>query len=103
MNIYQSYCYSSISDVKDQILSDPLIGDGWVVVSATTTTTSINVTAQKQNTTRTYTLSPPECTALGFQNSYSGLTLDDSVELSGLALVFLAVCFVGKQLRRSAS
>jgi len=101
MNLYKSYCYPTIEDVRDQFVSDPVLGSGWVIISSYNTDTTITLKAVKGTNTRFYKIDPPTCTSLGFQNSYSGISIPDAIEITGLSLVFLSVCYVGKMLRRS--
>jgi hypothetical protein len=105
MNLYNSFCYATIQDVANSIQSEPFIGSS-ILVSATVNGISIDLVLETPKQTNginvtTHTIYPPECTQLGFNNSYSGLTTVDALELSGLALLVFVVAWGGKMLRRA--
>ena len=106
MYIYKNYCYETIAEIGDQFLSDPLAVDGHYIEgvrlpAANPDRVKIDLVNVSDSTTLTINHDPPLCTALGFQNSYTGLTLEDSqVLLTGSLLIFVAA-FVITSIRRA--
>jgi hypothetical protein len=101
MNLHNSYCYSTLAEVRDSVWSDPDIGSGFLISDVTISGSQLLVTAKKSNTIKTYTLTPPTCSEVGFNNSYSGLTVADSLELWGLSLLVMATAFSIKVIKRA--
>ena len=100
MKLYNSYCYATLQDVADSIQSSPLLGGAGIVTNGVVNVNAIDITYRYQLTDYIATVTPPDCSMLGFNNSYSGLTFDDSVELSGLGLLVLVTAFAIKVLKR---
>lgn len=101
MNLYKSHCYATLQEVADSIQSSPDIGAGYMVSSAVVSGSNVAVTANFGASVANYTVSPPTCSQVGFNNSYSGLTVADSLELWGLALLVMATAFSIKVIKRA--
>jgi len=100
MKMYNSFCYESLEAVSASIGSNYFIGDGYVVIDTTISGSNINVTARKELINQTYTITPPSCTKLGFDNSYSGLSPVDALEIGALCTLVMASAFYFKVLKR---
>jgi len=100
MYLYNSFCYQDLDSVASSIASNVFMGDGYVVLSATANTSTIDIIAKHQNTNYSYTITPPECTKLGFDNSYTGYDMADAAVLSGYGLLILVAAFAARTARR---
>jgi len=98
--LYKSHCYETLSQVVSSIQSTPMLGDGYILTNAVASLNDVLITAQKELITANYTFTPPICSKLGFDNSYSGLTTVDSLELWALGSVAMAAAYASKLLRR---
>ncbi len=98
MKLYKNYCYETIEDVSDVILSDPFVREKSHIVNVTNTPSVITVKFNKKPIF--VDITPPDCTKLGFNSSYTGLTMSDSIELSGMISLALLSVWGIKILRR---
>lgn len=97
MFLYESYCYDSLSDVGNQILSAPFLPNGAIVESVSyPNSTDITVTTDAGN----ITVTPPACDHLGFANSFTGLTVADATDLSWLIIAMLTGAYCIAAIRR---
>jgi len=101
MPLYNSYCYETLQEIADSVQSTVFFGDGYVVDNATVSAETIIIDAVKMSTHYFYTVTPPACSDIGFNNSYSGLTVTDSLELWGLSLLVMATAFAAKVIKRA--
>lgn len=102
MKLFNSYCYVDINTVADSIASHPFIGDGRVLKSFTIISPDqIELTYRKNTNNKTYTVTPPNCTTEGFNNSYFGLNISDSVEVSWMVATVMILAWSIKNLRRA--
>ena len=101
MNLYNSYCYPDLTAVASSMKSDFFIGGGYVLTDAVVNLTDIDITAKSGINVFTYTVTPPICTKLGFDNSYTGITTADAVELGSQVSLVLIIAWGIKILRRS--
>lgn len=99
MKLYKNYCYETIEDVSDVILSDPFARAGSQIKSVTNTPSVITIKFSKKP--KTYEFTPPECSKLGFNSSYTGLTMSDSSELSSMIVLAMVATWGIKILRRA--
>jgi len=100
MKLYNSYCYATIDEVAQNIASAPLVSGG-IIQSATVSGQSISIDYIYQQKNYTALVTPPDCTELGFNSSFTGISTADAVELSGLCVLALALAFGVKILRRA--
>ncbi len=102
MNLYQNYCYPDIQTVADNLQSQAFIpGYGLIASASPVSATQISLgLTLADGSSSSVVLTFPACFQLGFQNSYSGISLADSIELSGLCLLILATAYSIKILRR---
>lgn len=104
MYLYNSYCYSDIQSVIDSVKSR-LFFDGFGFIQSVTQTAANSLTiVYLDNTgkkTNSVVVSVPACTRSGFDNSYTGLTFDDAVQLSSLVVVVLATAYAFKLLKKA--
>lgn len=102
MKLYKQYCYEDISDVVDSIKSDVLIEDFGIVQNAFSTPAGkINVSyLDTSSVLRSFVFTPPECTILGFDNTYTGMSTDDAIEIGSLVTLALILAYSIKILRR---
>ncbi len=98
MKLYKNYCYETIEEVADVILSDPFVRHNSNIISVTNTPSVITVQFNKKP--KFVDVTPPDCTKLGFNSSYTGLTMSDSAELSGMISLALLAVWGIKILRR---
>jgi len=101
MKLYNSYCYNTLQNVADSIQSNLFIGDGFVITNVQVlNATDIQITSTLRNMDNFYTVTPPDCTSLGFDNSYTGITTSDAVFYgSEIAAVFV-LAFTIKVIKR---
>jgi len=101
MKLFDSYCYADINAVASQYYSKSTLGDGWVIDSATILNAdSFNVSAISNNKIWSFTVTPPNCEKLGFDNSFTGLDTTDALHLSALCVSLLVTAFCMKVLKR---
>jgi len=101
MYLYKSYCYETLQEIADSIQSTVFFGDGFVIDNVSVGLNTVVIDSIKLSTHYFYTVIPPLCSEIGFNNSYSGLTVSDSLELWGLSLVVLVAAFAVKVLKRA--
>lgn len=110
MNLYQGYCYATITEAADAELSQNPIPTSAGLSSAysysvlTASTVSMNYNYKSVsgavNTfplTRTY----PECAQVGYQHNLTGLSLQDVTTSSWLVIAVWAAVWGIKQMRRA--
>jgi len=102
MKKYNSYCYETINDVASSISSNFFIGDGQVVTGTAVSGSSIIVSAQSKNQTYNYTVTPPDCDSLGYDNTFFGVTVPDVMELWAGTTLLLVTVYVIKILKRAS-
>jgi len=107
MYLFKNYCYPTPDTITAAIQSQFFIESVGVVqsVNLSLNTATINyINANGPNgsqTSGTIYYEIPVCTQPGFDNSYSGLTVDDAVTLGGLIMGVLAVAYASRIVRRS--
>lgn len=101
--LYKQYCYQSNSEVIDSILSEMIIPEYGQVTSATNNLGDITVNYIDSNTgiNSTFVFNPPNCQTLGFDNSFTGITPVEAVELSWLVVTALIAAYAVVILRKA--
>jgi len=99
MKLYKSYCYPTLDDVALNIVSNP-VNDFGIVSSATVVDQTIDINYSVKNQNYSIIVTPPDCSKLGFNNSYTGLSTADSLEISAGITLILVTAFCLKVLKR---
>lgn len=99
MNLYDGYCYNDLDEVASQLQSKS-VGDWGFITDVTVSDPNLLINYSLRNQIFTATITPPTCTKYGFQNSYTGVTTADAVEISGMVLLVLATVFSVKVIKR---
>lgn len=111
-NLFDGYCYASVTDAATAEIAQPAHNDGTGVsvavsaspINATDATITFNHkpfnlgSASSYAITRTY----PACTDVGYLHNYSGVTLSEVVETSWLVVAVWVAAWSIKQMRRGA-
>ncbi|ASF48432.1 hypothetical protein [Methylovulum psychrotolerans] len=103
MNLYNSYCYPDIQSVADSVQSR-LVLDGFGLIQSVTPTSANDLAVvylSSDSVAHSATLYVPDCARLGFDSSYTGLSVADSLDLAWAVVAVLAVAFGFKILKRS--
>ncbi len=99
--LYNQYCYEDLFSVKRSIRSEMVIPDFGIVQTVSSVVKTITVDYLKPDgTTSSYSFTPPICQQLGYDNSFTGLTTNDSVEIGGYIVLALVIAYSVKILRR---
>ncbi len=101
--LYHDYCYTT-QGVIDSLMSQSFMPHVGVVLNATHSGSgnfAVLFQDYQTSTQQTYTLTLPACDRLGFDNSYTGLTVEDSQELAWAIVLVLVVAFSFRSLKRS--
>lgn len=104
--LFKSYCYETIDQASNAVYSSFELPFG-VIQSVTPngSTLSISYLHQNQNQTElsssTFNYSLATCDKLGFDNSFSGLTKKDSVDISAAIVAVLIAAYAAKIVRRA--
>jgi len=85
MFMYKSYCYSTITEVGDAVLSEFVLPDGYVVESYSVGADYI--TFNPGGASRVHY--PPECFAVGYPSFIPGTITDLNLLLAACAAVLL--------------
>lgn len=103
MYLYKSYCYADLQSVKSSIQSNiTLDGFGLLQSVDVISVDKLGITYQLPDGTQSAVVyTAPSCDRLGFDNSYTGLTVSDSVDLSMMVLLVLITAWSMKVLRRA--
>ena len=103
MYLYKSFCYPTFDAVKRAIQSNVTLDQFGLIQDVTELSPNLlSISYQLPDLTySSLTYQVPVCGQAGFDNSYSGLTMDDSIELSGMILLVLAIAFGFRTLKRS--
>jgi len=99
MKLYKNYCYEDLSTVALNIESE-VINDFGIIQSATVSGSDINISYSNGQKNFTVLVTPPDCSELGFNSTFTGISTLDAVDLSGLVLLVLASAFSVKVLKR---
>lgn len=101
MKLYNSYCYADIAAVSNSLSSNYFIGDGQVLESVSILNANqLLATYKRQAITYDYTITVPDCTREGFDNSFFGVTIQDSIDVTWIAAGALLAVWAIKNLRR---
>ena len=100
MKLYNSYCYPDISSVADSFSSQLVLGNGSFISSVTFSTQSLFVTTNLNGVFSSYTVTPPDCNRLGFDNSFTGVTTQDAVLYGSLMMSAFVSAYVFKLIKR---
>ena len=99
MRLYENYCYPDLESVANVIRSTPELG-GNIVKTVTVSSNSINIDFLSARISSS-TLTPPVCTSLGFNSSYTGLTQSEAIEAAWLSSGVLLLAYGLKILKRT--
>lgn len=100
--LYKQYCYPDTTAVGESIKSEMSIVDRGIIDTVTVSQGVVTVNYfDVSNTLQSFTFTPPICETLGFDNSYTGLTTDDALELGVLVSIALVLAFSIKILKRA--
>lgn len=99
MKLYNEYCYSDLATVADVVRSNQIMGDGSIIntVVVNVNGTDLDITTDLP---KSFTITPPDCTQLGFNKTWLGISFADSQELSWLIAFVLISAFAIKVLKR---
>jgi len=100
-NLYKSYCYSSLDEVAQAVKSQVFTGDGSIITGAAVNGLSIDISTQLINKITVYSITPPACTKLGFDSSYTGITTADAVYYGSAVSLVLIIAWGIKIIRRA--
>jgi len=100
-NLYKSYCYSSLDEVAQAVKSQVFTGDGSIIVDAVVNASSVDITTQLLTNFTVYSITPPACTKLGFDSSYTGITTADAVYYGSAVSLVLIIAWGIKIIRRA--
>lgn len=103
MYLYKSYCYQDIESVIASFQSRVIL-DGFGLIQEINQISPGVLSVDYQiadGSINTVTIELQTCERPGFDNSFTGISVEDAVELSGLILVVLAAAYSFKLLRRS--
>lgn len=100
--LYKSYCYETSQQVADSIHSAFFLEGFGVIqsVSGASSSLTINYLTSSGNLSN-FSYSLVSCEKMGFDNSFSGLTRDDSLALSSGMIGVLVAAWVIKIVRRA--
>jgi len=106
MNLYQGYCYSTITEASDAEISQPVIPGqtgASVAVSFVASGSDNGVMTFNSSSFTSYTLTRvyPSCSSVGYQHNLTGLTLSDVNESSWMVFGVFAAVWAIKYLRRA--
>lgn len=101
MKLYKSYCYSDINQVADSLRSNVFTDDGSFITSVIVTDQSLQISTLNNNKSYSYTFIPSDCYSLGYDNSFTGISTSDSVELGGFVLIAFVSAYVFKLVKRA--
>lgn len=100
--LYKSYCYETSQQVADSIHSSFFLEGFGVVQSVSGFGSSLTVNyLTSSGNLQSFVYSIATCEKLGFDNSFSGLTRDDSITLSASMVGVLISAWVIKIIRRA--
>ena len=94
-----------MEDVASSVESVGFLGDGGQINGVTIVGQSLVINVYRRDALGNFsfinqTISIPSCTRVGFDNSYSGMTTADAIEISGLVGLVLITAWAIKSLRR---
>jgi len=99
--LYNSFCYADLDSVANSLGSNFFIGDGQVLQSVTILNADqLSLSFLKEAVTNTYTITVPDCPRLGFDNSFFGVSMQDSVDVTWLSAGILIAAWAIKTMRR---
>lgn len=93
MKLYKGYCYPDLETVRQQILSEPFLGDGSIITHISDYNPYLSIYT---DTRRIVLIKPPDCTSIGD----SKISFSDSGELAWLVAAVLIGAFSIKVLKR---
>lgn len=103
MKLYNSFCYLDIDSVNSSVASNFFLGDGSVLVSsAVINSDQINITYERTTKTYTKTITVPDCFSVGFDNSFFGISVQDSLDAAWLSAIVLILAWGVKILKKGA-
>jgi hypothetical protein len=103
MKLYNSYCYTDINAVSISIGSNFFIGGGQVLTSVSVLNSDqLSISTQSPDGTNAYTITVPDCTREGFDNTYFGVSVSDAYDMWMMSAVVLATVYYIKILKRAA-
>ncbi len=102
MKLYKQYCYENLGDVRRSILSQMSIDGFGIVQSVTSSSGVITVNyLDPSNSVNSFTFRPPNCDTLGYDNSYTGISTTDAIELGSMFTAVLVIAWTIKIIRRA--
>lgn len=100
MYAYKNYCYSTIDEVGTAILSEFVFPDGWSPLGYSVASGG-DALIFNAGTATERVFNVPSCEVAGHLSSFTGLTVDDAVELAWLCAAVIIVGWSVKVLRRA--
>ncbi|MCQ8130466.1 hypothetical protein [Methylomonas rivi] len=107
-NLFNGYCYDSVDVAAETELAteprftadgvySPYMAGNYTIETADMTYIFTPLVGSQQyvTVTRVY----PQCAEVGYQNNYTGLTIDDSIELSWMVALVWITAWAIKQMR----
>ena len=89
--LYKSYCYETPQQVADSIQSSFFLEGFGVIQSVSVVGSGVTVNYLNSNGNLfNFSYSLATCTKLGFDNSFTGLTVDDSIQISSAVVAVLS-------------
>ena len=99
--LYNQYCYATTADVRDSIESQMIIPGRGIVQSTSNNGGVITVNyLDDSNLLQSFDFTPPVCSQVGFDNSFTGISTVDAVEIGGLVSLALILAFSVKIVKR---
>lgn len=103
MKLYNSFCYEDIYAVSSSVSSKFFIGDGYVLNSVSVLNSDqLSLSYSHLSDTYTYTIGVPDCDALGFDNSFTGISISDAYDVAWLSALVLISVWGIKVLKKGA-
>lgn len=103
MYLYHSYCYPDLSAVIASLQSQVML-DGFGIIQSVNQISPGILAVDYQipdGSINVVNITLPTCDRPGFDNSYTGIGVDDAVELGGMILLALTIAYCSKIIRRA--
>ncbi|MDD5215381.1 MAG: hypothetical protein PHQ03_07595 [Methylococcales bacterium] len=99
--LYKSFCYETVEQVADSIHSAFFLDGFGVIQSVSSFGSGVTVNYLNSNgNLQSFVYPLATCEKLGFDNSFTGLTVDDSIQISSAVVGVLIAAWCIKILRR---
>jgi hypothetical protein len=99
--LYKSFCYETIGQVSDSVHSSFFLEGFGVIQSVSAGGFGLNVNyLNSSGNLMSFSYPLATCEKLGFDNSFTGLTVDDSIQISSAVVGVLIAAWGIKILRR---